>query len=104
MTAKFLHVEIREKGGAYGGGARLSHGGIFTLFSYRWGSGCRRPWGGGVCHWVTGPSVSGVISCRANSRKVAFADVTASACAHPQQGPFSSQVLGTAGGDRKPGP
>ncbi|XP_047610451.1 presequence protease, mitochondrial isoform X1 [Phacochoerus africanus] len=35
MTAKFLHVEIREKGGAYGGGARLSHGGIFTLFSYR---------------------------------------------------------------------
>ncbi|XP_040824005.1 presequence protease, mitochondrial isoform X1 [Ochotona curzoniae] len=35
MTAKFLHTEIREKGGAYGGGARLSHNGIFTLYSYR---------------------------------------------------------------------
>ncbi|XP_057587712.1 presequence protease, mitochondrial isoform X2 [Hippopotamus amphibius kiboko] len=35
MTAKFLHAEIREKGGAYGGGARLSYGGIFTLYSYR---------------------------------------------------------------------
>ncbi|KAM9091334.1 presequence protease, mitochondrial isoform 4-T4 [Megaptera novaeangliae] len=35
MTAKFLHTEIREKGGAYGGGARLSYGGIFTLYSYR---------------------------------------------------------------------
>ena len=36
MTAKFLHTEIREKGGAYGGGARLSYGGMFTLYSYRW--------------------------------------------------------------------
>ncbi|XP_051007405.1 presequence protease, mitochondrial isoform X3 [Acomys russatus] len=35
MTAKFLHTEIREKGGAYGGGAKLSHSGIFTLYSYR---------------------------------------------------------------------
>ncbi|KAI5262151.1 Presequence Protease [Manis pentadactyla] len=35
MTAKFLHTEIREKGGAYGGGAKLSRDGIFTLYSYR---------------------------------------------------------------------
>ncbi|XP_060048368.1 presequence protease, mitochondrial [Erinaceus europaeus] len=35
MTSKFLHTEIREKGGAYGGGAKLSHNGIFTLYSYR---------------------------------------------------------------------
>ncbi|XP_069314747.1 presequence protease, mitochondrial isoform X5 [Eulemur rufifrons] len=35
MTAKFLHTEIREKGGAYGGGAKLSRSGVFTLYSYR---------------------------------------------------------------------
>lgn len=35
MTAKFLHREIREKGGAYGGGARLG-GGLFSFYSYRW--------------------------------------------------------------------
>ncbi|XP_012658767.2 presequence protease, mitochondrial isoform X2 [Otolemur garnettii] len=35
MTAKFLHMEIREKGGAYGGGAKLSHSGVFTFYSYR---------------------------------------------------------------------
>ncbi|XP_037012447.2 presequence protease, mitochondrial [Artibeus jamaicensis] len=35
MTAKFLHTEIREKGGAYGGGAKLSRNGIFTFYSYR---------------------------------------------------------------------
>lgn len=35
MTAKFLHTEIREKGGAYGGGAKLSHSGVFTFYSYR---------------------------------------------------------------------
>uniref|UniRef100_A0ABM5GN09 Pitrilysin metalloproteinase 1 n=1 Tax=Pogona vitticeps TaxID=103695 RepID=A0ABM5GN09_9SAUR len=35
MTAKFLHTEIREKGGAYGGGAQLDHSGIFAFFSYR---------------------------------------------------------------------
>ncbi|TKS79374.1 Presequence protease, mitochondrial [Collichthys lucidus] len=34
MTAKFLHSEIREKGGAYGGGARMG-GGLFSFFSYR---------------------------------------------------------------------
>ncbi|XP_023580780.1 presequence protease, mitochondrial isoform X1 [Trichechus manatus latirostris] len=35
MTAKFLHTEIREKGGAYGGGAKLSRDGVFTFYSYR---------------------------------------------------------------------
>ncbi|KAG3257777.1 pitrilysin metallopeptidase 1 [Ictidomys tridecemlineatus] len=35
MTAKFLHTEIREKGGAYGGGAKLNYNGIFTFYSYR---------------------------------------------------------------------
>ncbi|NWS44028.1 PREP protein, partial [Probosciger aterrimus] len=35
MTAKFLHREIREKGGAYGGGAKISYNGIFTFYSYR---------------------------------------------------------------------
>uniref|UniRef100_A0A3P8N9R0 Pitrilysin metalloproteinase 1 n=1 Tax=Astatotilapia calliptera TaxID=8154 RepID=A0A3P8N9R0_ASTCA len=34
MTAKFLHGEIREKGGAYGGGAKIG-GGLFTFYSYR---------------------------------------------------------------------
>ncbi|XP_072296648.1 presequence protease, mitochondrial isoform X2 [Eucyclogobius newberryi] len=34
MSAKFLHSEIREKGGAYGGGARMG-GGLFTFYSYR---------------------------------------------------------------------
>lgn len=36
MTAKFLHGEIREKGGAYGGGARMGAGGLFSFYSYRW--------------------------------------------------------------------
>ncbi|XP_032092968.1 presequence protease, mitochondrial [Thamnophis elegans] len=35
MTAKFLHTEIREKGGAYGGGAHISQNGIFNFYSYR---------------------------------------------------------------------
>lgn len=35
MTAKFLHGEIREKGGAYGGGAKMGGGGLFTFYSYR---------------------------------------------------------------------
>ncbi|XP_049480444.1 presequence protease, mitochondrial isoform X3 [Panthera uncia] len=35
MTAKFLHTEIREKGGAYGAGARLGRDGMFTFYSYR---------------------------------------------------------------------
>ncbi|CAF97768.1 unnamed protein product [Tetraodon nigroviridis] len=34
MTAKYLHREIREKGGAYGGGARIG-GGLFSFYSYR---------------------------------------------------------------------
>uniref|UniRef100_UPI00398ED8F7 presequence protease, mitochondrial isoform X1 n=3 Tax=Pristiophorus japonicus TaxID=55135 RepID=UPI00398ED8F7 len=35
LTAKYLHREIREKGGAYGGGATLSHSGLFSFYSYR---------------------------------------------------------------------
>ncbi|XP_068091898.1 presequence protease, mitochondrial isoform X2 [Hyperolius riggenbachi] len=35
MTAKFLHGEIREKGGAYGGGAKLNFDGVFAFYSYR---------------------------------------------------------------------
>ncbi|KAM9790925.1 presequence protease, mitochondrial [Syngnathus typhle] len=35
MTAKFLHGEIREKGGAYGGGAKMAGGGLFSFYSYR---------------------------------------------------------------------
>ncbi|XP_059165044.1 presequence protease, mitochondrial-like [Physella acuta] len=34
MTRKFLHREIREKGGAYGSGAQLGSG-VFSFFSYR---------------------------------------------------------------------
>ncbi|KAL9969305.1 hypothetical protein ACROYT_G021504 [Oculina patagonica] len=34
LSAKFLHREIREKGGAYGSGAKIG-GGIFSFFSYR---------------------------------------------------------------------
>ena len=35
ITNIYLHSEIREKGGAYGGGAKLSSDGIFTFYSYR---------------------------------------------------------------------
>ncbi|XP_038074672.1 presequence protease, mitochondrial-like isoform X2 [Patiria miniata] len=35
MSAKFLHREIREKGGAYGSGATLGTEGSFKFFSYR---------------------------------------------------------------------
>ena len=36
LTNHFLHREIREKGGAYGGGARYSAAdGTFSLYSYR---------------------------------------------------------------------
>lgn len=35
MSAKFLHPEIREKGGAYGGGANASASGLFSFYSYR---------------------------------------------------------------------
>lgn len=35
MTAKFLHPEVREKGGAYGGGANTTASGLFSFYSYR---------------------------------------------------------------------
>ncbi|GFS94923.1 presequence protease, mitochondrial [Nephila pilipes] len=35
MSSKFLHAEIREKGGAYGGGASINKGGHFMFYSYR---------------------------------------------------------------------
>ncbi|TTH23518.1 Presequence protease, mitochondrial [Bagarius yarrelli] len=35
MAAKFLHREIREKGGAYGGGAKMRRDGLFAFYSYR---------------------------------------------------------------------
>ncbi|XP_022112056.1 presequence protease, mitochondrial-like isoform X2 [Acanthaster planci] len=35
MSAKFLHREIREKGGAYGSGATLGTEGSFKFYSYR---------------------------------------------------------------------
>eukprot|EP00088_Acartia_fossae_P057236 TRINITY_DN6675_c0_g1_i1.p1 TRINITY_DN6675_c0_g1~~TRINITY_DN6675_c0_g1_i1.p1 ORF type:complete len:1010 (+),score=221.54 TRINITY_DN6675_c0_g1_i1:31-3060(+) len=34
MSSKYLHTEIREKGGAYGGGA-VAGSGTFTFYSYR---------------------------------------------------------------------
>ncbi|XP_076226576.1 presequence protease, mitochondrial [Nomia melanderi] len=35
ISSVYLHPEIREKGGAYGGGAKLSSDGVFTFYSYR---------------------------------------------------------------------
>uniref|UniRef100_A0A8C5MQR3 Presequence protease, mitochondrial n=1 Tax=Leptobrachium leishanense TaxID=445787 RepID=A0A8C5MQR3_9ANUR len=35
MSAKYIHREVREKGGAYGGGAQLGVGGLVTFYSYR---------------------------------------------------------------------
>lgn len=35
MTMKYLHTEIREKGGAYGGGVSLSASGLLNFYSYR---------------------------------------------------------------------
>lgn len=35
ITAKYLHPELRERRGAYGGGARLGSDGVLTFFSYR---------------------------------------------------------------------
>ncbi|CAH0551894.1 unnamed protein product [Brassicogethes aeneus] len=35
LTAKYLHGELREKQGAYGGGARLTSDGVFSFYSYR---------------------------------------------------------------------
>ena len=36
LTTKFLHREIREKGGAYGGGVMASQPGALKFFSYRY--------------------------------------------------------------------
>ncbi|KAL3286429.1 hypothetical protein HHI36_000937 [Cryptolaemus montrouzieri] len=35
LTSKYLHPNLRERYGAYGGGARLTTDGVFTFFSYR---------------------------------------------------------------------
>jgi Zn-dependent M16 (insulinase) family peptidase len=35
LSTLFLHREIREKGGAYGGGASHSTDGVFSFWSYR---------------------------------------------------------------------
>ncbi|XP_035222726.1 presequence protease, mitochondrial-like isoform X2 [Stegodyphus dumicola] len=35
LSRKYLHHQIREKGGAYGGGAKLGKGGQFMFYSYR---------------------------------------------------------------------
>ncbi|XP_072391784.1 presequence protease, mitochondrial isoform X1 [Diabrotica undecimpunctata] len=35
LSSKYLHPELREKQGAYGGGARVQSDGVFTFFSYR---------------------------------------------------------------------
>ncbi|CAG9855982.1 unnamed protein product [Phyllotreta striolata] len=35
LSSKYLHPELREKQGAYGGGARLAGDGVFSFFSYR---------------------------------------------------------------------
>ncbi|KAL0099195.1 hypothetical protein PUN28_020044 [Cardiocondyla obscurior] len=35
ITSVYLHPEIREKGGAYGGGAKLTSEGILSFYSYR---------------------------------------------------------------------
>lgn len=35
LTSKFLHPELRERQGAYGGGARVTGDGVFCFYSYR---------------------------------------------------------------------
>lgn len=35
LSSKYLHPELRERQGAYGGGARLSENGVFSFYSYR---------------------------------------------------------------------
>ena len=35
LSLKFLHTEIREKGGAYGGGVAPTSSGIISFYSYR---------------------------------------------------------------------
>lgn len=37
LTNKYLHKEIREKGGAYGGGATAATAGHMSFYSYRYG-------------------------------------------------------------------
>lgn len=35
LSSKYLHPELREKQGAYGGGARITADGVFVFYSYR---------------------------------------------------------------------
>ena len=35
ISSSYLHQEIREKGGAYGGGANVDESGIWSFYSYR---------------------------------------------------------------------
>lgn len=35
LTSRYLHGELREKQGAYGGGARVTMDGVFAFYSYR---------------------------------------------------------------------
>lgn len=35
ITSKYLHPELRERQGAYGGGVRLDRSGVLTFYSYR---------------------------------------------------------------------
>ncbi|XP_044265991.1 presequence protease, mitochondrial [Tribolium madens] len=35
ISAKYLHPELRERQGAYGGGARMTNDGVFVFYSYR---------------------------------------------------------------------
>ena len=35
MSSNFLLREIREKGGAYGAGSKISPNGVFNFYSYR---------------------------------------------------------------------
>lgn len=35
LSARYLHPELREKQGAYGGSAKMTNDGVFALYSYR---------------------------------------------------------------------
>lgn len=35
LSSKYLHPELRERQGAYGGGAKITWDGVFTFYSYR---------------------------------------------------------------------
>lgn len=35
LSSKYLHPELRERQGAYGGGARIDQSGVLTFYSYR---------------------------------------------------------------------